>query len=149
MLWLLGSVPDLGHLHLQTKEPKLLLCFLWGLLNTAGQWSAGTCWHWGCPFPEGGDPVGRDMPGPRKPPCLGDGSLWLEHGLWEMEPAHRHWESAEHPLHPWLSERLMCRALDEIIVQRWKAKATSVLWVWDTTATQWTCPKKVKLGGVI
>lgn len=30
-----------------------------------------------------------------------------------------------------------------------KAKVTSVLWVCDTTGTQWTCPKKVKLGGMI
>lgn len=65
------------------------------------------------------------------------------------EPAQRHRDSPEHPLHPLLSDRLMCRALDENIAQRWKAKATSVLWVCDTTATQWTSPKKVKLGGTI
>lgn len=36
MLWLFGYVPDSGHLEVQTKEPKQLLCFLCGLLNTVG-----------------------------------------------------------------------------------------------------------------
>lgn len=77
MLWWSGSVPDLGHLDLQTKKPELLLYFLCGFLNTAGQVCRSS------PFPEGGDAIGRDVPGPRKTPWLGDGSLWLELCLWE------------------------------------------------------------------
>lgn len=66
-----------------------------------------------------------------------------------MEPAQRHWDSSEHPLHPSLSERLICRALVKSTAQRWQAKITSVVWVCDTTGTQWRCPEKVKLWGAI
>lgn len=149
MLWWSGSVPDLGHLDLQTKEPQLLLCFLCGSLNTAGQWSAGTCGTGDAPSLKDEIPLAGTCQDPEN-----HHALWMAPCGWStvcarMEPALRHWDSSEHPLPPLLSERLICRALDKNTAQRWKAKVTSVVWVCDATGTQWTCPKKLKLGGAI
>lgn len=74
MLWLSGSVPDSGHLELQTKEPKQLPHFLCGLLNTAGWWAAETQCHCDVPPLKEEVSVGRGLPGLRNPLWMGDGT---------------------------------------------------------------------------
>lgn len=88
--------------------------------------------------------VGRGMPGPGNPLWLWDGTPWLGHGCWEIGA----W-STERLRLGWASSAPLAvvggsfiEPLDENVDQRWKAKVSSMLWVCDTTATQWTCPKK-------
>lgn len=149
MLWWSGSVPELGHLDLQKKEPQL--CCVSSVACSAQQDTglqalAGTR---DAPSPKEEIPLAGTCQDPENHCPLGMTPCGCSSASGRTEPAQRLWDSSEHPLHPLLCERLMCRALDENTVQRWKAKVTSVLWVCDTTGTQWTCPEKVKLGRVI
>lgn len=149
MLWWLGSVPDLGHLGLQIKEPKL--CCV-SFVACSAQQDSGLQALTGtrdAPSLKEEIPLTGTCQDPENHCALGMAPCGWSSASGRTEPAQGHWDSSEHPRHSLLSERLMCRAWDENTVQRWKAKVTSVLCVCDTTGTQWTCPEKVKLGRVI
>lgn len=75
---------------------------------------------------------------------FGMAAPWLGHGCWDIgtwstERLRLGWASSA-PLAVVVGSFI--EPLDENVGQRWKAKVSSMLWVCDTTATQWTCPKK-------